>query len=108
MAYPMGKANLEPARLDSGRHLKRLLHGRRIAADASPLGCRRPPDALRLTERAGSILAAASRGANVQPLLGGLSRLSVFARRDDDRDVTAAQPLFFDPAIGQSPPQAIG
>jgi len=108
MAYPLGKANPEPARLDSDRHLRRLLRGRRITADASPLGCRQPPDALRLSDRAGSILSAAARGANVQPLVGSLSRLSMSGRLDGDHDVTAGQRLSLNPALRKTPVKAIG
>ncbi len=99
MAYPGGEASLEPARLDLDRHLKRLLHGRKITWEPNLLACREPPCAFWLTDTAGSILPRAGHGEDIDDLIGNLSRMSLPGRLLGCRGVNAAERLSLDAAI---------
>ncbi len=99
MAYPMGEAKLDPLRVDFDRRLKLEFHGSRITSDAGLLAYRELDHVLGLTGMAGSMLCETRRGKNIQHLVEGLFRQSVFGRLARYEDVNDAERLSLDPAM---------
>ena len=87
-----------PLRVDFDRRLKLEFHGSKIT-EAGLLAHRELDEVLGLTNLGGTVLYETRRGKNIQHLIKGLFRQSVFGRLARYEDVNDAQRLSLDPAM---------
>ena len=99
MAYPIGESKFPPLRVNFARRLKLEFHGSDISSDGGLLPYRELDDALGLTELGGVVLSETRHGKNIQHLLVGLLRQSVFGRLAGYEDVNDAERLSRDPVM---------
>jgi hypothetical protein len=100
MAHPTGESESDAPRLNFDRRLKLEFHGSNVTSDAGLMPFRELDDVLGLTELAGAALSDSRRGKNTRHVLSGLLRQSVFGRLAGYEDVTDADRLARDPAMG--------
>jgi hypothetical protein len=94
-----GEADRATLRVTFDPRLKLEFHGSRVTSDAGLLPFRDLDDALRLTDRAGEVLADTRTGQNSRHTLIAQLRQSVFGRLAGDEDVNDADRLAHDPAL---------
>ena len=95
----MGEAKKDPLRVHFDRRLKLEFRGATITSDAGLLAFRELDERLGLSRMAAERLADGRLGKNIQHLIVGLFRQSVFGRLAGYEDVNDAERLRLDPAM---------